>query len=537
MIKRNEHLWQHVKDQPGQSVAEKVYRYLNPDESETCTRGKRKNFLSMSRGYGFCGMTGKCACAAESVSKSVSKAKQGYSEEKRQMINQKRINTLEQSHGVSNAGQTPNARQSHRAVYSDVDRVESINKKIQQTKALRYQDANYNNRDKAKHTCQDKYGTDNPMQVLEIAERARKTRRIHWNPLDIFPINFDRIARRLLEQHQLEVLTPGGDYRGLYERPRWKFRCCSCSTQFHRRIGYNDYPSCPSCNPPSHRGQSGQELKILNLIQGHYLGEVISGDRMLIAPYEVDIVIPDLKLAVEYCGLYWHCEKSSGRGRSYHYEKMVRLSNLGYRLITIYSDEFEQKEEIVRRMILNRIGAGDEPILHARQCEVKQIGSSVANLFHAANHIQGQFKGSSAHWALIHNDDPVMVMSFRKTGVDQWELSRMSSCARVRGGATKLFTHFVKHHAPSRVVTFADLRWSRGEVYEIMGFQLHGQVPPMQSYVIGYDKRVPKRHFAKARLVRGGHDPTRSEWQILQEVGVDRVWDCGKKRYEWVKNS
>jgi hypothetical protein len=37
----------------------------------------------------------------------------------------------------------------------------------------------------------------------------------------------------------------------------------------------------------------------MNFIKNNYSGEIIENDRQLIKPYELDIVIPELKLAIE----------------------------------------------------------------------------------------------------------------------------------------------------------------------------------------------------------------------------------------------
>lgn len=533
MIPRNPDMWAEVEPMDGKTAGEKVYLYLNPEETPVCSRGERKKFAGVASGYGFCGRPNKCKCARESVSQKVSQAKAKYSNEERQQIRNKREATTQARYGVTNVGQTAKARQRHQDTYADPDRVGEINHKIQSTKKAKHGTAGYNNRDKARETCNQKYGVDNPMQTHEIAKKSATTRQRSLDPLVIFRNNFRRISAKIMDLHQLKVLTPEEEYRGLDERPRWKLHCQRCDHVFFKRIGYNDYPLCPRCSQTVPAGKSQQEMDLYDFVKRNSEFDVIYGDRMLIAPFEIDIVIPELKLAIEYCGLYWHSENSRGRTRLYHQRKMELIRDKDYRLVTVFSDEYEMKKPIVERMLLNLIGKGREPVLHARKCTVTQIESKEANEFHKQNHIQGGFNGASGHWALAHKGELVMVMSFRKTGVNQWELSRMSSSARVRGGATKLFGAWTKATGAQRVVTFADLRWSQGNVYGIMGFKPAGSVPPVPYYVLDYSKRVPKRTFAKARLVREGHDPSKSEWEILQEQGIDRIWDCGKLRFEW----
>ena len=56
---------------------------------------------------------------------------------------------------------------------------------------------------------------------------------------------------------------------------------------------------------------------------------------------ELDIVLPDLGLAFEYNGVYWHSEKF--KDKNYHLNKTNTLKeNIGYKLIHINSDEWEK---------------------------------------------------------------------------------------------------------------------------------------------------------------------------------------------------
>jgi len=101
----------------------------------------------------------------------------------------------------------------------------------------------------------------------------------------------------------------------------------------------------------------------------------------------------------------------------------------------------------------------------------------------------------------------------------------------VVGGASKLLKRFIADHSPKSIKTFADNRWSDGALYDTLGFTYDGDVPPMQHYVENYTHRYHKLLFRKDKLVAHGHDSDKSEWEIMQELGFDRIWDCGKRRY------
>lgn len=50
---------------------------------------------------------------------------------------------------------------------------------------------------------------------------------------------------------------------------------------------------------------SNKEKELSDFCKQFY-PNLIENDRELIAPYELDIVIPELHLAIEFNGVYWH---------------------------------------------------------------------------------------------------------------------------------------------------------------------------------------------------------------------------------------
>ena len=67
---------------------------------------------------------------------------------------------------------------------------------------------------------------------------------------------------------------------------------------------------------------------------------MIENDRELIAPYELDIVIPELHLAIEFNGIYWH--SCFYKDENYHLMKTELCESKGYRLIHIFEDEWNE---------------------------------------------------------------------------------------------------------------------------------------------------------------------------------------------------
>lgn len=268
-------------------------------------------------------------------------------------------------------------------------------------------------------------------------------------------------------------------------------------------------------------------------------------NRHLIHPYEIDIYVPSHRVAVEYCGLYWHSELN-GKDRNYHLTKHNRCEQKGIRLITIFEDEYIDKSDLVHSKLLSILGLSTNlEKINARDCEIREITSSEKRDFLKANHIQGDDK-STIKLGLLHNNSLVAVMTFAKpsrvrTSIHTqnikglWELNRFAvdTTKNVRGAAGKLLSHFVRNYEWKTVYSYADKRWSNGNLYRLLGFEKVSDTPPNYWYVPrGYYKRIYRYQFTKYKLVEEGFDKDKSESQIMKERGYTKIWDCGHHKYE-----
>ncbi len=282
---------------------------------------------------------------------------------------------------------------------------------------------------------------------------------------------------------------------------------------------------CPKCSIII----SKQEQEV-----GKLINSLISGAefnvRSIISPKEIDIYIPSKKLAIEYCGIYWHSEMM-GKDKNYHLSKYLKCKEQEIKLITVFEDEWVLNREIVKSRITNELGLTINKI-PARKCTVNEITTYEAKQFLKENH--GQGSGLSKYkLGLYCNNILVSVMTFsvpRFSKKYQWELSRFCSLKNtiVIGAAGKLFAFFVKHKEPKSVVSYADLRWGDGVFYKNLGFELsHRSAPNFFYFKNGEITRESRIKYQKYKLIKEGYEPTKTAWQIMQERGFNKIWDCG----------
>jgi hypothetical protein len=319
------------------------------------------------------------------------------------------------------------------------------------------------------------------------------------------------------------------------------FQCNSCNVVKTQKFYHGKGIFCEKCNPKQKHFVSSEEQEVFDYITKDLnILNVKQSDRSLINPYEIDILLPDYNIAIEYCGLYWHSEGSANKDKNYHFNKMKLVNEKGYRLITIFSDEWKLKNSIVKSKLKNILRLSSQKYF-ARKLIVSEISQQESKTFLDTHHLQGH-STAKINLGLLDplTHDLIALMTFSngrkalntKIVAGEYELVRfVTNGSSIAGGASKLLTHFIKQFHPTKITSYADLRWSEGNVYETIGFS-KSTIPTIGYwYVDDYTKRLHRFNFTKKSLVQEGADPNKTEWETMQELGYDRIWDCGHQKY------
>jgi hypothetical protein len=296
----------------------------------------------------------------------------------------------------------------------------------------------------------------------------------------------------------------------------------------------------PKCNT------SNAENELVDFIKSIYSDEILTSNRTLLGNgQELDIVLPKLKIAFEFNGVYWH--SSNRKPNNYHKIKTELAESIGYKLIHIYEDEWYNNKEIIKSRIFNMLGKNSVKI-YARSCIIKEVSPKESSEFLNTNHLQGNVNGK-IKLGLYFNDELISIMTFGKLrkalGVKNtngsFELLRFASKLNttVIGGANKLFKHFIKYYNPNYILSFADRSWSNSvnNIYTTLNMkQLKPTEPGYYYYEIS--TKITKHHrfnFRKDKLIKLGYDSKLTEFEITDQMGLLRVYNSGNLKFEWHK--
>jgi hypothetical protein len=455
--------------------------------------------------------------------------------------------TMQEKYGVDNAAQVP-AYQRKR-INTMVDTYGAkVSDKTRRKAKQRADDLNT----KGRETIKTRYGVDNPSQIDGHKNKVKQTLMSNYGVENFFHSTEwkDRVATRKKDTLNdlvndvvsiLQISQPDFDLLSSYDKPndRVSFKCKTCGNEetlptetLKYRIRQMQTP-CSSCSNISGKG-SHSEKAIAAWVRDELGLNVVENDRTIIAPMELDIVLPDKNIAIEYCGLYWHNDQRIDK--DYHDKKRKMCQARGYNLITIFEDEWVHKPDIVKNRLRSKLGKVTNRV-GARKCSIVCLDSKTASNFINETHIQG-YINASVRYGLEYDGELVAVMTFVRGNVSKkvtgWELSRFSIKGdySIPGAANKLFKKFREDHDPTEVTTFSDLRWNTGDVYVEMGFDMIGHTG-LNYWYISKDTRIHRFNLRK----KSNEPDNISETDLRRAQGWLRIWDCGNNKYVWSKKS
>lgn len=519
------------QEYPGKILNESIYRFLNGKDCNSCgTCGKPTKWVGITEGFNrYC--SHKCSAQNPETREkrnATSIALHGSLEAAEAFAHKNKEKTMVARYGVSHALQSKElkdkAAETLKANFGEAGfNHESIKNKRKATNLQKYRTEYSSSSEsvKAKRvaTNMERYGVDTPLRNRAIIEETQKRRR-------------EISTKKIVARAAAKGITPlWVEYSKVGELHPWK---CSEGHEFEAHMDDGSTPVCPTCNPKC--GSKGEgELRDFIASLGF---EIKANDRTIIAPREIDILVPELKLGIEYHGLYWHSEQKVGE--KYHLEKLEAANAAGYSLIQIFESEWLENSDLVKARLKAKMGLTDR--VFARKCTLGKPNKVDVRSFLRENHIQGAAP-STNDYGLYCDGELLAVMTFGKSRYDkstEWELIRFATKAGVTvvGGASKLLRKFEEDMKPTSLISYCDRRWNNGQGYHKMGFSLIRKSAPAYQYtqdgVILHNRVKFQKH--KLENLLDAYDPSLTESENMANNGFYKLWDCGtlvfRKNYE-----
>lgn len=259
-------------------------------------------------------------------------------------------------------------------------------------------------------------------------------------------------------------------------------------------------------------------------------------NRTILKGKEIDLYSEKLNFGIEYCGLYWHCENSpEPRLKNYHWLKyeMCRKNNI--RLITIFSDEWNNRKTQCKNFLKSALKQHDCKI-YARKCEIKELNFEIIKDFCNKYHIQGKPSNAKIGYGIYYSNQLIGMISLgvhhRNSNLTVLNRMCFKDNIQVTGGTQRLWSkciNWCNANNTESVITWSDNRWSNGNIYKKLGFELEKELPPDYSYV---NLNRPEKRISKQSQKKNNECPkdmTEKNWTLSK--GLSRIWDCGKIRW------
>lgn len=389
------------------------------------------------------------------------------------------------------------------------DYYEKIVKKTKATKLKRYGDENYVNMKKLKETILAKYSVEWPH---------------HTHIENYSSYNGEFIRANFIENKEFLINDA----------------CLFFNVKYQCMLRLKKYYNISERNK-----RNGNVVE--NSINEIFDEKFLLNDRREIAPLELDLYSEEHKFAIEYNGLMWHSfgkskhskfNNANSIDKNRHLNKTDLCEAKGIQLFHIFENEWVDlnKRAIWISKINDKFHINRK--IGARQCAIRQVDKKSANDFLYSNHLQGSCN-SSIELGLYHEGKLVSLMTFVKSRFSKlYEYELLRFCSKknhtIQGAFSRLLRHFERTHTPTSLVSYANRRWSQGNVYEINGFSfMHNSGPNYFYFTKSEFKLYSRNKFQKHKLIKllDIYDVELTEKENMFNNDYRIVFDSGNKVY------
>ena len=416
---------------------------------------------------------------------------------------------------------------------------------IKKSKKEKYGDENYNNRDKSKQTCLEKYDVDNPFKDIDNMKKH------YQEKLGVdHPMKLDSVKEKVFENRDYKEISKKSHktyfektgYENPFSNPdvinnivQKRFSSGQYTNLEHTEETCMEKYGVPyPCMRKEARLNGTSDSTDNKFFEQLLINNNIKYEREFpIGKFSYDFKVDNVLIEIDPTATHnstWRPFHDTGLDKNYHLNKTNVAKEHGFRCIHIF--DWDDKQKIIN-LLKNRQS------VPARKCVVKCVSVEDAKSYLNDNHLQGYVQ-DSIRLGLFFDDTLISLMTFGKPRYNkhfELELLRYCSTYYVIGGAEKLFSYFIKNYNPQSVISYCDNAKFDGNVYEKLGFVKHDFSNPSKHW---YSLKT-KKHITDNLLRKQGFDRlfgtnygkgTSNEQLMLQNKFVE-VYDCGQYRWEW----
>ena len=528
-----------------------IYLYVNelPEEMSFCKIGSTNRRLkSINSGFmQFCGNQSSCQCNKENSKQHLESRTSEHKEE----ITKKRISTNIEKYGVEFASKLDDIKIKTAATCISKYGAKSPTKNPEILAKVR-------------NTLLENYGVEFPHQNIELAKKAENTwletrgvsrpakdptviKTMQDTMFDKYGVTHNmkipeiRNAVRIKNRTRLfnTVLQARPSATPIFtvadfilgdSNTEWKWKCINCASEFNQALRPGNDVKCVICNPLS---ESWGETMIRKWLTSNNI-TYNQNIRSIISPLELDFYIPELKIAIEFNGIYWHSEQILD-DKLYHFNKFKACHDQGIKLIQVWEQDLLSNPLIVFSRLSHILNIPVDKIIGARKCNITDITAHQARMFLNEYHLQG-FHPSGRYFGAWHNEELIGVSTIGKsryTNSADYELTRFAIKSNISapGILSKMLSNYKKIAGSVRLVSYSDLSWGYGYSYQQQGFTFSHFTKPNYFYFKNVKDIKSRIAFQKHKINKLGISGTETE--IAASLGYNRFFDAGNS--VWLK--
>lgn len=394
--------------------------------------------------------------------------------------------------------------------------------KSRETKLKKYGDEYYSNREKAKKTNLKKYGVENPSYSEEVKRKISirnkelaESSNVVREKTNLERYGVESPTQKHMPKASLKILR-NKELLESYIKENNILNCVELSISLGiTNSSTSRYVYKYNLQDLFDYTGSLQEKEIRSYINKYF--ETENNTRKYLNGQEIDILIPDLKVGIEFNGDFWHNEY--GRSKLYHQNKSLLAKDNGITLYHIFEYEWHNKKELVINH-LNNILHINNKIVEASDCNLCDVNSVEGEMFLKDNCLLNH-DTTNLYVGFCFNDKLIGIAA---VNIYNTKLEVIDCCMKfgycVNNYENILLSYLRNKYDPNMIVLKRDITHYGCGDYSSIGLRLDSISVPNYIWCKDYDVITSTEFTIKE----------------MHELGYYRIYDCGIENWIWKKN-